>query len=284
VNPGSFVSTKNSSEIDPRRRKLEPFLKWAGGKRWAVAELVRHAPPVFDRYVEPFLGGASLFFALQPQSAVLADVNSELINAYRCVRDRAGDLQRWLRWLEERHSASLYYKIRDKSGGSAFWRALRFVYLNRTCWNGLYRVNLKGEFNVPIGTKTAICFNDGLSSQAALLQRAELRAQDFETTIATTGRGDFLYVDPPYTVRHNNNGFLKYNEKIFTWKDQERLRLGVEEAKGRGAMVLISNAAHSSVRDLYGRLGEVIELERSSVLAASSRHRRRESEVLIKCY
>jgi DNA adenine methylase len=263
---------------------VEPFLKWAGGKRWAIQKLVAEVPESYGTYIEPFLGGGSLFFAVLPQRARLSDANAELINAYRMVCEKAGDLERWLRWLQRYHSKDLYYKIRSRPKGGDFWAALRFIYLNRTCWNGLYRVNLRGEFNVPIGTKDLIEYRDGLCSQARVLKRACLQCADFEVALSGAKTNDFAYVDPPYTVRHNNNGFIKYNEKIFGWSDQERLRDEVKRATDRGVKVLVSNAAHDSVRELYHGVGTLIEVERSSVLAASPSYRRREKEIIVKCY
>lgn len=263
---------------------MEPFLKWAGGKRWAIKTLLAEMPKHYGTYVEPFLGGGSLFFAALPKKARLSDTNAELINAYRMVCQRNADLERWLRWLQRHHSKELYYKIRSRTGGGDFWAALRFIYLNRTCWNGLYRVNLRGEFNVPIGTKDLIEYREGLSEQAKVLNSAHLQCVDFQTSLRDAKAGDFAYVDPPYTVRHNNNGFVKYNEKIFSWSDQERLCEEVKRATDRGVKVLVSNAAHDSVRELYHGVGTLIEIERSSVLAASSSYRRREMEIIVKCY
>lgn len=263
---------------------VEPFLKWAGGKRWAIPTLLAELPEEYGTYVEPFLGGGSLFFAVQPRKAILADVNAELINAYRMVGQKGDELERWLRWLQRHHSKELYYRIRSRTGGGDFWAALRFIYLNRTCWNGLYRVNLRGEFNVPIGSKDLIEYRDGLGAQAKALARAHLQSCDFEVILRKAKSGDFAYVDPPYTVRHNNNGFIKYNEKIFSWSDQERLRDEVKRASDKGVKVLVSNAAHDSVRELYHEVGTIIEIERSSVLAASALYRRREKEILVRCY
>lgn len=278
------LQRRSDDEYRTSRSGVNPFLKWAGGKRWALSALLSHVPKQFDRYIEPFLGGASLFFGLRPKRAMLSDMNSDLINAYVHVRDFPAELQRWLVWLERHHSSDFYYRVRERSKGGAFWRALRFIYLNRTCWNGLYRVNLRGQFNVPIGTKTAVGFEGGLSEQSAALRDAKLMVADFEVVLAEASHDDFVYIDPPYTVRHNNNGFVKYNERIFGWKDQERLRAAIASAQKRGANVLVSNAAHPSIRDLYKGLGEVIDLQRNSVLAASSLHRRPEKEVLIKCF
>lgn len=266
------------------QRAISPFLKWAGGKRWATNILLELAPKDFTTYREPFLGGGSLFFALRPKSAVLSDLNRDLINAYRFVRDDSARIDRWLNRLQAVHSKDVYYKMRERMPLSDLGSAIRFIYLNRTCWNGLYRVNRQGKFNVPIGSKSAVSYNYGLTHHAGALSGTELIAEDFEIAINRASVGDFLYVDPPYTVRHNTNGFLKYNEHIFSWEDQERLKNSLDRAIKRGAKVLISNAAHASIRDLYAGLGEIFEIERSSILAADPKFRRKEGEVIVKCF
>ena len=250
--------------------RVQPFLKWAGGKRWAIKKIAELAPKEFDRYIEPFLGGGSVFFSLAPKHALLSDVNPELITAYQQIRDNSAEIERCLAWLQRRHGKDLYYAVRSKEFSHSTLRAAKFIYLNRTCWNGLYRVNRLGQFNVPMGTKTKVEFESSLSLYASALRDAEVMCSDFETVLGKATKGDFVFVDPPYTVKHNNNGFLKYNEQIFSWLDQERLAGAVRAASVRGASVLVSNADHQSIRDLFSPLGDVISLERSSVIAGSS--------------
>src|SRR5262249_52089089 len=145
-------------------------------------------------------------------------------------------------------------------------RAARFLYLNRTCWNGLYRVNLKGEFNVPIGTKQSVLFEyDDFPEISRLLTNARLLCSDFERVIDATREGDFLYVDPPYIVLHNYNGFLKYNERIFRWTDQVRLRNALLRARHRGVSIVVTNADHASIHQLYRKFGQYQQLQRCSV-------------------
>lgn len=263
---------------------VEPFLKWAGGKRWAVKTIAELAPKTYDRYIEPFLGGGSVFFALSPKIALLSDVNSSLIATYRHVREHSAAIERCLSWLQMRHSKTLYYSVREREPSDPVLKAARFIYLNRTCWNGLYRVNRVGQFNVPIGTKTKVAYDNGLHLQAAALRAATLLCGDFADTLAHAGSGDFVFIDPPYTVRHNNNGFLKYNEEIFSWADQERLAAAVRVAIDRGAHILVSNADHPCIRDLYSTLGEIIPLQRSSVIAGSPAARGKERELMVRCY
>jgi DNA adenine methylase len=252
----------------------EPFLKWAGGKRWLVRRHRKFFPTDYDRYVEPFVGSGAVFFHLQPEKATLADRNGQLIDTYRTLRMYPGQIAMILKRYQRRHTKDFYYEMRASIPGTPIERAARFIYLNRVCWNGLYRVNLRGQFNVPIGTKKQVSFPDGFLERAAkLLRRARLVHSDFEVVIDNSTRGDFLYVDPPYTVRHNNNGFLKYNEILFSWADQIRLRDAVRRAARRGAKVLMTNAAHKPVIDLYAGFAEVNSVRRNSLIAGDSTFR-----------
>lgn len=209
---------------------LQPFLKWAGGKRWFTRRHDELLPKKFNRYIEPFLGSGAVFFALCPREAILADSNSNLIATYRAIKENWNLVRRYLVQHQRLHSRTHYYESRGKLLRSPSARAAQFLYLNRACWNGLYRVNLKGEFNVPIGTKETIVFeDDDFEAIARALKPANLLCSDFESTIALAQGDDFIFVDPPYTINHNANGFLKYNEKIFTWRDQERLPITEEQ-------------------------------------------------------
>lgn len=249
-------------------RTVEPFLKWAGGKRWLASSAALPVPRRYDRYLEPFLGGAAIFFRLQPVVAVLSDLNAELIELYKIVRDDPDGLRNALEHHNKIHSKEHYYAMRASKPEKALDRAVRTLYLNRTCWNGLYRVNLKGEFNVPIGTKDAVLFhNENFTDASAALACAEIVCCDFERTIDQAEDGDFIFIDPPYTVQHNFNGFLKYNEKIFSWADQIRLRDAVERAVNRGVAVASTNADHETVRELYRGVCDYRPLHRASVLA-----------------
>lgn len=258
-----------------------PFLKWAGGKRWLVQSGQLSIPSEYNRLVEPFLGGAAVFFALEPQAALLSDVNLDLIELYEVVRDFPAALERVMRWHQHKHSHDHYYQIRGRVYRDPVWRAARTLYLNRTCWNGLYRVNRQGEFNVPIGTKSLVISEDESFEEASkLLQKAQIFCQDFEETIDACGEGDFLFVDPPYTVKRNMNGFLKYNEVIFRWEDQVRLCAALVRAKGRGCTIVVTNADHDSVRQLYAGIFAYRPVQRQSVLSGSSAGRGLTTEAL----
>jgi DNA adenine methylase len=263
---------------------LLPFLKWAGGKRW----LWQRHPELFKldgrRHVEPFLGGAAVFFALRPKAAVLSDLNTDLMQTYRAIRADWKKVWSRLRYHQKRHleQDGYYYLVRGRTPTSDIGRAARFIYLNRTCFNGLYRVNLNGIFNVPKGTKDMVIFeHDNFEEVAYRLSRARLQVSDFESVINAAGEGDFLFVDPPYTVKHNFNGFLKYNERIFSWQDQERLADAVRRFALRGGRALVTNAAHHSVINLYEDLGEVHHTSRHSVLASDTARRTAVEEIAV---
>jgi DNA adenine methylase len=261
---------------------MKPFLKWAGGKRW----LVKRHPDLFmvqfDRYVEPFLGSGAVFFHVAPPVSLLSDLNKDLVNVYVSIRDDYKRVFSLLKTHSNRHSDEYYYKLRANRFSDAASRAAQFLYLNRTCWNGLYRENLKGEFNVPRGTKDTVIFPDEDFSQiSGLLKKAKILSSDFERIIEGTRSGDFVFIDPPYTVRHNTNGFVKYNERIFSWADQVRLCSALKKKADSGATYLMTNACHQSVIELYRDFATVIPTERVSILSADRRYRGTTNEALI---
>jgi len=255
-------------------------LKWAGGKRWLASSSLLPVPDQFERYIEPFIGGGAVFFRLSPDQSILSDINPELINLYRVIRDSPEALEMLLIEHHAKHTRDHYYQVRANLPSDTIAQAARTLYLNRTCWNGLYRVNLKGEFNVPIGTKAAVIMEgESFAARSDSLQQAEILCQDFEVTLALAQEGDFVFVDPPYTVKHNLNGFLKYNEKIFGWSDQIRLHDSIVAAADRGASVVITNADHESVRELYSDF-TYRQLRRTSVLAGDPSKRGKTSEAM----
>lgn len=264
--------------------QMVPFLKWAGGKRWLLPHADNLFPSTFNRYIEPFLGGGAVFFHLRPQASILSDINQELINTYKAIRDDWELVYRHLELHQENHDTEHYYRVRASKPRTPATKAARMLYLNRTCWNGLYRVNLRGEFNVPIGTKdTVLLDSDNFPALAELLQSSQLECRDFEWSIDQAAEGDFVFVDPPYTVKHNLNGFIKYNETLFAWKDQVRLRDAVDRAVRRGVKVLVLNAAHDSVREIYSSYNQV-ELSRASVLSAKPQLRGIYEELAVLCW
>lgn len=264
-------------------QKVVPPLKWAGGKRWLVQKHAHLFPEITGQYIEPFVGSGAIFFALRPERAILSDLNDDLMNFYEVLRDDWRDLRDLIAHHQKKHSKDHYYKTRAIEPRKDLNKAARFLYLNRTCWNGLYRVNRIGRFNVPIGTKTQVLLDtDDFEAAATLLKNAELQTSDFEAIINAAGEGDFVFADPPYTVKHNLNGFIKYNEVLFSWADQIRLKDCLLQASNRGAKFLLTNANHKSIRDLFGEGFEKMSLSRNTIIAADSTHRGIVEELAIR--
>ena len=235
--------------------EARPIVKWAGGKSRLVPELIRRGPQRFERYFEPFLGGGALFFALAPKRAVLGDANPALIATYRAV---ARDLPGVLGHLEQlrRHDEERYYRVRDgwnRGGQSASERAAMFLYLNRTCFNGLWRVNRQGHFNVPIGRYAGPPQFDEwtLRAAAGALSRARLVTGDYRKTLAEAGPGDFVYLDPPYYPTSKTARFASYTARPFGLVQQRELATCAAELVERGVAVLVSNSDQVAVRALY---------------------------------
>lgn len=258
---------------------LRPLIKWPGGKRALLNDLLPYFPERPSRYFEPFLGGAAVFFSLRPKFATLSDTNGELVNMYVQVRDQPDDLIDLL--SSYRNNQTAYYAVRESRPRSPLKRAARILYLTRLSFNSIHRVNLSGEFNVPYGHKRHLttCDQDHLLSVSKALESVELIERDFQIGTRSAKDGAVVYFDPPYTVAHENNGFVKYNERIFSWEDQLRLAKHARALADRGCHVVVSNADHVSVRALYKDF-RMVRVNRFSSVAASSEHRRTISELI----
>jgi DNA adenine methylase len=264
-------------------QSLQPFIKWPGGKRWTarhISELV--AARLSGTYFEPFLGGGAVFFHLRPPKAVLADVNEDLIATYKTVRRDSKAIIGLLR--RYRVTEEDYYRMREQDPKDPIARAARFLYLNRTAFGGVYRLNLKGSFNVPYGggerTPAILWKTRILKDAARALRKAQLKVSDFEPILNLARTGDVAYCDPTYTVAHDNNGFVRYNERNFSWSDQKRLAAAAGAATRRGATVIISNAHHDSIRELY-TTAQFVTLSRISRITPKVPLRRPVDELLI---
>lgn len=241
----------------------KPFLKWAGGKTALLPELLKAAPEQIETYYEPFVGGGALFFALQAQGrfkrAVLSDSNKELINAYTQVRDNVYGLIRALdvhqrKYREADDRAEYYYTIRAKRLTCSLGGAANLIFLNKTCYNGLYRVNSKGRFNVPHGryANPTICDEANLRAVSEALQGVELLVADFAAAPASAGRGDFVYFDPPYVPLSETAYFTSYTSSSFSSDEQRRLAQVATWLTLRGSSVVLSNSGHRDIASLYG--------------------------------
>lgn len=268
-----------SSDSTRRASYVRPFLRWAGGKQWLAAALATNIRQSSGRYVEPFVGGGAVFFRANPAHAVLGDKNPALIEAFRCVRDEPEELIHFMRsWSADE---ATYYRVRSARYSVPAQRAAQFLYLNRTCWNGLYRVNRRGEFNVPYGKPSR---HDPLEAASvvaasASLKKTQLVAGPFEQSMSLAEPGDFVYCDPPYTLQHANNGFTKYNEVLFGWSDQLRLAQVAHDLVKRRCIVVISNAWHDSLRDIYSGFF-AYRLSRRSTIGGRGSRRGQTAEAL----
>jgi DNA adenine methylase len=247
-----------------------PFLKWAGGKSQLLPELVARAPRGIETYYEPFLGGGAMFFALvsdpelAPRRAVLNDLNRDLIAVYEAVRDDLDALIEHLQPLEDRYlaaadedRAAIYYEERERFShhepGHDVERAARLIFLNKTCFNGLYRVNRRGTFNVPHGryARPRILDAPGLTAASSALRGVELLCIDFEEAVSGAGHGDFVYVDPPFEPLSKTSSFTGYTEGSFDRAQQQRLKWVLDELTNRGARAMLSNSPQDYILGLY---------------------------------
>ncbi len=281
------VRTDRAAGVNAR---TQPLVKWAGGKSQLLTHLAAHFPASFQRYVEPFLGGGAVYCHLQPKDALLSDSNAALIEVYWVVQQQAEALITALKEMQPHVLEPDYYyaqRAADPTALSPVARAARFIYLNKTCYNGLYRVNRRGQFNVPFGhykRPPRLCDDDNLRAVCALLQGADLRHVDFETVLAETGAGDFVYLDPPYDPLSATAYFTSYTAASFGRGEQERLAATFRAADARGAQLLLNNSDTPFIRQLYP--GYRIEAVEGLMRAINSDPTKRKgvTELVIKNY
>ncbi|MSQ27910.1 MAG: DNA adenine methylase [Dehalococcoidia bacterium] len=237
--------------------RARPFLKWAGGKAQLLAHLQPFFPTTYRRYIEPFLGGGAVFFHLQPAEALLSDSNESLVEVFRVVQRQVSHLIEALD-RHQPHAAdrAYYYELRaaDPSDMSEVERAARFIFLNKTCYNGLYRVNRKGRFNVPFGRYKypPLVYNlENLRATAAVVAGATLLVADFAETMDQARKGDLIYLDPPYDPLSPTANFTGYTATSFGRGEQERLMQAFKAATERGALVILNNSDTEFIRSLY---------------------------------
>lgn len=260
---------------------IKPCLRWAGGKSWLVKYLGDMLPRNgYSNYHEPFLGGASVFLHLKPQAlSYLSDLNAELIDTYIALRDQPLEVIKVLSSYS--NTKEFYYEIRGYEPQSEAEKAARFIYLNHTSFNGIYRVNLNGEYNVPYGYRQKDFLNkDSLLSVSRALQGAVLQPGDFNIVRENLHENDLVFLDPPYTVSHNENGFIKYNQKIFSLDDQIRLSALVNFINESGAYYILTNAAHKAIEEIFDNGDRRVELQRASTIGGTNAQRGQTSEYL----
>jgi DNA adenine methylase len=241
------------SSFPEERVRAAPFLKWVGGKTSLLPELLKHVPARLRRYHEPFVGGGALFFAVAPRRARISDDNAELIHCYRQVRDGVfAVLDALARHVYEKAHFAAVREL-DPLLLAPAERAARFIFLNKTCFNGLWRVNRAGRFNVPIGRYKNPRFHDpaALITASHALRGVEIECAPFEESLVKAAPGDFVYLDPPYDPVSPTASFASYTPGGFGWEDQKRLARACIALNRRGVRFLLSNSATDRVRELY---------------------------------
>jgi DNA adenine methylase len=265
--------------------QAKPFLKWAGGKGRLIAQYQPFLPKEFDTYYEPFLGGGALFFNLRPQRAVLSDINPELVNVYVCVRDRVDDLIKHLEHHAANHSHDYYYLTRSSSPDASIERAARLLYLNKTCFNGLYRVNAQGQFNVPMGrySNPRICDPALLRAASEALQSATIIQRSFKDVLdSNLSAQDFVYFDPPYQPLSSTSNFTSYSRDAFTAEHQTQLRDIFAQLAQQKVQVMLSNSDCPFIRELYKSFAiHTHTIQAARAINASATKRGKINEVLI---
>ena len=274
----------------------KPFVKWAGGKRQLLPILSQHIPKNFGTYFEPFLGGGAVLFHLISQNSQLkcsvSDLNSTLILSYVTIRDKVDEVITSLEEHSEnyfKNSEEYYYQVRDSNPKNQIDKVSRLIFLNKTCFNGLYRVNSKGKFNVPVGryVNPNIVNKENLQILSHVLQSKgiSIKCEDFTTALKKTQEDDFVYLDPPYQPVSSTANFTSYTNDNFGYKDQERLFTEFKKLDSKGCKVMLSNSKSQEVIELFSEYSDnIIEINTNRFINSNSKKRTGHIEILIKNY
>ena len=275
--------------LEKLQQETYPIVKWVGGKRQLMFELLKNMPKNYNRYFEPFIGGGALFFELQPENAYISDMNEELINLYQVVRDNVDELIVDL----QKHDISKDYfmeirnidRTEEYKNWSNIQKASRFIYLNRTCFNGMYRVNSKGKFNVPFGhyKNPRIIDENNLINCSNLLQKTEIKHSDFSEILREVKKGDFVYFDPPYVPLSETSSFTSYTKDGFDMDMQFKLRDVCDKLDSMGVKFLLSNSDTKLVNELYENYN-IKKVFASRQINANAYGRGKITEVLVRNY
>ena len=275
--------------LEKLKEETYPIVKWVGGKRQLMFELLKNMPENYNRYFEPFIGGGALFFELQPDNAYISDMNEELINLYKVVRDNVDEL---VADLQKHDICKEYFmeirnidRMEEYKNWSDVKKASRFIYLNRTCFNGMYRVNSKGEFNVPFGhyKNPRILDENNLINCSNLLQRTEIKHADFSEILKKVKKGDFVYFDPPYVPLSETSSFTSYTKDGFDMDMQFKLRDVCDALNSMGVKFLLSNSDTKLVNELYEKYN-IKKVFASRQINANADGRGKITEVLVRNY
>ena len=275
--------------LEKLKNETYPIVKWVGGKRQLMFELLKNMPKSYNRYFEPFIGGGALFFELQPENAYISDMNEELINLYSVVKNKVYDLIQDL--CKHEVSKEYFLQIRNLDRTKKYQkfsdveRASRFIYLNRTCFNGLYRVNSQGQFNVPFGNykNPRIIDENNLLNCSQLLQNTEIRCADFSEILNKVKRNDFVYFDPPYVPINETSNFTSYTKEGFDVNLQFKLRDICDELDSIGVKFMLSNSDTKLVNELYADY-EIKKVFASRAINVNADGRGKITEVLVRNY
>ena len=270
-------------------QEARPFVKWAGGKTQLLNNLTELAPSEFNNYYEPFLGGGAFFFKLHSlgkiKKSFLNDINQELVNAYKTIKEKPQELINELSSGKYANEEKTFYKIREENPKSNIERAARFIYLNKTAFNGLYRVNAQGKFNVPFGkySNPKIPDAENILASSTALQTDEITCLDFEDAVEKAGKNDFVYFDPPYQPISKTSKFTNYTAKGFGEGDQARLFRIFKRLAKKGCFVMLSNSYSEIIKELYGEFNATIVLA-SRAINCKAEGRGKIKELLITNY
>ena len=266
-------------------KEPKPFVKWVGGKRQLVNEIHKRIPLNFNRYYEPFIGGGAVFFSNGFNKAIISDVNQELINAYNVIKENVDNLIISLK--KHLYNEEYFYELRkkDTSDLSNIERASRFIYLNKTCYNGLYRVNKKGKFNVPFGKYKSplICDEENLKAVNYKLIKTKILCTDFEKSVLTAKENDFVYFDPPYMPLSSTSYFVGYSKNGFAYNEQLRLKNVYKKLSEKGVYCMLSNSYTNEVKELYSEYN-IDTVKATRVINSKANGRGKIKEVIITNY
>lgn len=249
---------KNKEVIHYKKNIAGPFVKWAGGKNQLIEQLSKFFPKKDDykKYIEPFVGGGAIFFHLQPKKAILSDLNDDLINCYKIIRDDIDTLITILEKYKKKHSKNFYYELRNLYNSNKLDRGKRaaaFLYLNKTSYNGIHRVNSKGHFNVPYGkhVNASIYNTEKIIAASDMLKDVDLQTMSYEKVVKYAKKGDFVYLDPPYYPLNKTSNFTNYTKYLFLDAEHEKLLNIFKILDKRGCKVMLSNSNTKFIRSLY---------------------------------
>jgi len=262
---GNISMVQEPLGLFPKYVAIKPFLKWAGGKTQLLTELHKYVPNNFNKYIEPFIGGGAMFFSLNPHDSIIADSNEELVITYRQVKEDVESVIEYLETFE--HNEDFFYNIRslDPNELEHSYRAARLIYLNKTCFNGLYRVNKKGQFNVPYGKGNGSFLNEEVLRNASefLAETTIIKGDYLNVLTEFATEGDFIFLDPPYYPVGKYSDFKRYTKEFFYHEDQVQLKQEFDRLVNMGCKVVLTNSDHEVILDLYSDYDiDIIETRR----------------------